>query len=134
MIRNGFNKANNTGAFNELKQEMHVYFNAGYVFPISDNLHVKPSVLVRAINGSPISYDLNTNFWIADVLGVGVSYRNKTAMVGLIDVKLIPELYLGYSYDHATSGLAGYGGATHEVSISWNFMNQKERRLNFCYF
>lgn len=121
LIRNGFNKANNTGSFGEMKQEMHVYFNAGYVFPISDNLHIKPSVLVRAINGSPISYDVNTNFWIADVVGLGVSYRNKTAMVGIIDIKVVPELHLGYAYDHIISKYNIISKGSHEVILRYEF-------------
>lgn len=121
LIRNGFNKANNTGSFSEMKHEMHVYFNSGYVFPISDNLHIKPSVLVRVVNGSPISYDINTNFWIADVIGVGVSYRNKTAMVGLIDVKVLPELYLGYAYDHIISKYNIISKGSHEVILRYEF-------------
>ena len=121
LIRNGFNKANNTGSGNDLRQEMHIYFNTGYVFPISDNLHIKPSLLIRAVNGSPISYDINTNFWIADVVGVGVSYRNKTAMVGLIDLKLIPELYLGYAYDHIISKYNIISKGSHEVILRYQF-------------
>lgn len=119
LIRNNFSKENNTGAFSELKQQMHIYFNTGYVFAISDDLHIKPSVLFRGVAGSPISYDINTNFWISDMLGLGVSYRNKTAMVGMIDLKLIPELHLGYAYDHVISKYNIISKGSHEVILRY---------------
>ncbi len=121
LIRNNFNKEYNTGAFSELKQQMHIYFNTGYVFALSDDLHIKPSVLVRGVAGSPISYDINTNFWISDVIGLGVSYRNKTAMVGMIDLKVIPELRLGYAYDHVISKYNIISKGSHEVILRYEF-------------
>lgn len=121
LIRNSFNKENNTGAFSELKQQMHVYFNTGYVFALSADLHIKPSVLFRGVAGSPLSYDINTNFWIADMLGLGVSYRNKTALVGIIDLKLIPGLHLGYAYDHVISKYNIISKGSHEVILRYEF-------------
>jgi len=121
LIRNNFNKENNTGAFSEMKQQMHIYFNSGYVFALSDDLHIKPSFLVRGVAGSPISYDINTNFWISDMLGIGVSYRNKTAVVGIIDLKLVPELHLGYAYDHAISKFNIISKGSHEVILRYEF-------------
>ena len=121
LIRNNFNPEFNTGAFSELKQQMHIYLNSGYVFPLSDDLHIKPSFLVRGVVGSPLSYDINTNFWIADVLGLGVSYRNKSALVGIIDLKLIPELHLGYAYDHSISEFNLISKGSHEVILRYEF-------------
>lgn len=121
LIRNNFNREFNTGAFSQLKQEMHIYLNSGYVFTLSDDLHIKPSFLVRGLIGSPLSYDINTNFWIADVLGLGVSYRNKSAIVGILDLKLIPELHLGYAYDHSISEFNLISKGSHEVILRYEF-------------
>jgi type IX secretion system PorP/SprF family membrane protein len=121
LIRNNFNKANNTGAFSELRQDMHIYFNAGYVFEISEDLMIKPSFLVRGVVGSPVSYDINSNFWIADMLSLGISYRNQTAIVGLIDLKLTPQLRMGYAYDHVTSKYNIISKGSHEVILRYEF-------------
>jgi type IX secretion system PorP/SprF family membrane protein len=121
LIRNNFNREFNTGAFSQLKQQMHIYLNSGYVFALSDDLHIKPSFLVRGVVGSPLSYDINTNFWIADVLGLGVSYRNKSAVVGILDLKLIPELHLGYAYDHSISEFNLISKGSHEVILRYEF-------------
>lgn len=119
LVRNNFKKTNNTGAFNEIKQNMHVYFNTGYVFELSSDLLLKPSVLVRGVVGSPISYDINTNLWIADMVSVGVSYRNKSAMVGIVDLKILPELRMGYAYDHSISRLNIISKGSHEVILRY---------------
>lgn len=119
LVRNNLRKTNNTGEFSELKQNMHVYFNTGYVFELSNELLFKPSVLVRAVIGSPLSYDLSANFWIAEILSLGVSYRNQAAVVGLIDIKVLPELRLGYAYDHSISRLNLISKGSHEVILRY---------------
>jgi type IX secretion system PorP/SprF family membrane protein len=119
LVRNNLNKANNTGDFGDLKQNMHVYFASGYVFEISSDLLMKPSFLVRAVVGSPLSYDINTNFWIADMLSLGFSYRNQSAIVGIIDLKILPELRMGYAYDHSISRLNIISKGSHEVLLRY---------------
>jgi type IX secretion system PorP/SprF family membrane protein len=121
LIRNNFNREFNTGAFSELKHQMHIYFNTGYVIPIGYDFFIKPSVLLRKVVGNPPSYDINTNFWISDVLGIGFSYRNKTALVGIMNLKLIPELHLGYAYDHSISDFNLISKGAHEVVLRYEF-------------
>jgi type IX secretion system PorP/SprF family membrane protein len=121
LVRNNLNKANNTGASNDLKQNMHIYFTSGYVFEISRDLLIKPSFLVRGVVGSPLSYDINTNLWIADMLSLGVSYRNQSAVVGIIDFKVLPDLRVGYAYDHSISPLNIISKGSHEVILRYEF-------------
>lgn len=121
LVRNLFKRTNNAAAYNELRQQMQIYFNTGYVFELSPDLHFKPSLLVRGVIGSPVSYDVNSTFWIADLMSVGVSYRNQTALVGIIDLKLLPELRLGYAYDHITSRYNIISKGSHEVILRYEF-------------
>jgi len=97
------------------------YSGFKYVFALSDYRHIKPSFLVRGVVGIPLSYYINTNFWIADALGLGVSYRNKSAIVGILDLKLIPELHLGYVYDHSISDFNIISKGSHEVILRYEF-------------
>lgn len=122
LIRHNLRK-NDPGNLSDIKQNMHVYFNTGYVFPVSDNLMVKPSILVRGLVGSPISFDVNTNLWIADMLSLGASYRNKSALVGLINIRVLPELYMGYAYDHSISRLNIIAKGSHEVILRYEISN-----------
>ncbi|WP_394801644.1 type IX secretion system membrane protein PorP/SprF, partial [Tenacibaculum piscium] len=41
---------------------MHLFFIAGYVFDLSDNIKFKPAALVKAVKGAPLSVDVSANF------------------------------------------------------------------------
>lgn len=123
LIRHNLQKEANGSNFTDIRQNMHMYFNTGYVFPLSDNLVFKPSVLVRGLVGSPVSYDINANLWIADMLSLGASYRNQNAVVGIINMRILPELYMGYAYDHSISRLNIIAKGSHEVSLRFEIPN-----------
>lgn len=119
LIRNNFRQDGNLGNMGDIKQNMHLYFNSGYVFYVNDNLLFKPSVLLRGVVGSPLSVDINANVWLADMIGLGVSYRNKSAFVGIIDLRVMPELHIGYAYDHSISRLSLISKGSHEVILRY---------------
>lgn len=41
-----------------VKQNLHIYFNSGYLITINDNFVLKPSFLLRGVQGLPFNYDL----------------------------------------------------------------------------
>jgi len=122
LIRQNLKK-NDPGNLGDIKQNMHIYFNTGYVFLLSENFVLKPSVLVRGLVGSPVSADFNANLWIADMLALGTSYRSKGAVVGIINLRVLPELYMGYAYDHSISRLNIIAKGSHEVILKYEIPN-----------
>ena len=122
LIRQNLKK-NDPGNLGDIKQNMHIYFNTGYVFLLSNDFVLKPSVLVRGLVGSPVSVDVNANLWIADMLSLGASYRNKSAIVGIINLRVLPELYVGYAYDHSISRLNIIAKGSHEVILKYEIPN-----------
>ena len=122
LIRQNLRK-DDPGNLSDIKQNMHIYFNTGYVFLLSDNFVFKPSVLVRGLVGSPVSLDVNANLWIADMVSLGASYRNKSAVVGIINLRVLPELYVGYAYDHSISRLNIIAKGSHEVILKYEIPN-----------
>ncbi len=122
LIRHNLKKSD-PGNVGDIKQNMHIYFNTGYVFLLSDNFVFKPSVLVRGLVGSPVTVDVNANLWIADMLSLGASYRNKSAVVGIINLRVLPELYVGYAYDHSISRLNIIAKGSHEVILKYEIPN-----------
>lgn len=122
LIRQNLKKSD-PGNFSDIKQNMHIYFNTGYVFMLNENFVLKPSVLVRGLVGSPVSVDINANLWIADMLSLGASYRNNSAVVGIINMRVLPELYLGYAYDHSISRLNIIAKGSHEIILRYQIPN-----------
>ena len=131
--------------------EPHYYLTGGVLIPLIEyEIDFKPFFLIKDDIAGPTVLDLNAFFLFKQKVWIGAGYRtgvklynkpalvgspkNKNAIMGMAELFINERLRLGYSYDHATGGLTGYSGATHEISISWNFMNEKERRVNFCYF
>jgi hypothetical protein len=58
---------------------------------------------------------------------VGVSYRTQDALIGLIELQIMPQLRLGYSYDYTLSDFGVYNKGTHELMLRVEIPNKKER-------
>jgi len=103
----------------------HYFLTGGYDFVLDENMKLKPSVMIKAVKGSPVQYDINTMWWFKDKLGLGVSYRHADAVVGLLEVQITPKLRLGYSYDYTISDFRTYNQGTHELMLRWEIPNSK---------
>jgi type IX secretion system PorP/SprF family membrane protein len=112
---NGYDVYNKAGNYQFL-------INGGGLINISDNFKLKPSTLIRYSVSTPVLFDLNISaFLLKDgILSVGASYREKDALVGLIEVQLNPQLRIGYSYDYSFSALGNSGGS-HEITLRYEF-------------
>jgi len=103
-----------------VKQDAHMYLNAGYLITLNDNFVLKPSFLLRGVKGIPLNYDINANVFYREVLSAGLSYRQGSALVGLLDFRLIPTLRLGYAYDYNLGRLNNFAKASHEIILRYH--------------
>ncbi|HET7733390.1 MAG TPA: type IX secretion system membrane protein PorP/SprF [Paludibacter sp.] len=125
-------KANGSGinASYSIGANNHYFLTGGYVFDISENFELKPSVLMKAVVGAPIQFDYNVNGWINKVVGLGVSYRTGDAIVGMIEFQVSPEFQLGYAYDYTISNLNNFTKwGTHELILRYEFAGPKSKRI-----
>lgn len=104
----------------DVKQNPHFYINAGMLIDLNDNFILKPSFLLRGVQGIPLNYDINANVFFRDLLSMGISYRSHSAVVGLMDVRVIPELRLGYAYDYNVGRLRDFSKGTHEIILRYH--------------
>ena len=95
---------------------------------------LKPSVLVKAVSGAPVEYDLNTNLWIQNVLSLGFSYRTGDAIVGMAELQLSNQLRLGYAYDKTFSDLGSYNTGSHELMLRYEFGTNRGKVASPRYF
>lgn len=105
--------------------ERQSYLTAGYVFGISDNIRFKPAALVNYVNGSPLRYNLSANFLFHDKLTVGASYQVDAAVSALAGFQISDNLFLGYSFDYATTEFTNYNDGTHEVILKFSLFKKK---------
>jgi type IX secretion system PorP/SprF family membrane protein len=84
---------------------LHFFATMGTVLKISDDLNLKPSVLMKSVSGAPIQFDFNSNLWLQDRIAIGFSYRTGDAIMGMLEYQLNEKLRFGYSYDYTISNL-----------------------------
>ena len=107
----------------------HLFLTSGYIFEVSEIFKLKPSVLLKAVEGAPLQYDFNLNAWINDVVGLGASYRTNDAFVGMFEIQISREFRLGYAYDYIISNLKTYSKGTQELMLRYEFDSEKKQRI-----
>ena len=114
--------------------DFHFFGTMGYVYEISEQVKFKPSAMVKVVSGAPIQYDLNANFWLKDLIGFGVSYRTKDAVLGMIELQANRAFRIGYAYDIPVSDLKLYTIGTHEIMLRYEFSRDKTNIKSTRYF
>lgn len=117
-----------------VNNRLHLFLAGGYVFPLGEDFKLKPSVLVKAVEGAPIEADFNANLWILDLVSVGAQYRTGADIAAMLEVQLLRQLRLGYSYDRSTTTLNNYNSGSHEIMIRFEFAFEKDKILSPRYF
>lgn len=104
-----------TGTTGELN--IHHNFSAGYVFDLSDNLELYPTVLVRFVDPAPASYDAALRLRMDKKVWFGAGYRYKDAVSAQFGLTFANKLNLGYSYAYSTSEIKDVNDGSHEISL-----------------
>ena len=108
----------------EALERLSYYFTGGYVFDLSKSIKFKPSYLVKATNGAPLSYDLTANFLFNEKFWLGGSYRvneRTGAFGGFADIQVSRQLRVGYAYEKPISDINNFTNGTHEVLLIYEF-------------
>lgn len=116
------------------KEVRHFFLTAGTVIDLNSTLKLKPTTLVRYVNGAPVSFDVTTNLLIDERLWIGAMYRLKESAAVLCSFSITDQLRAGYSYDFPLNGLSGYSTGSHEIMLSYDFFFKKDKTLSPRYF
>lgn len=95
--------------------------SGGYFIEADENHSFKPSFLVKYIHGSPVQGDINLNYYYKQKMGVGISYRTKESIVGILEFAINNQLKFSYSYDCGLNRLKNYNTGSHELLIRYYF-------------
>ncbi len=105
-------------------QRPHYFLSGGYVFDMGIYHKFKPTFLVKAVQGAPISFDLSANFLFFEKFWLGAMYRHQDAVGALAQYHITNDLSVGYAYDYPLSTLHNYSGGTHEIMLAFAFGNK----------
>lgn len=115
-------------------QFRHVFFIAGYVFRLNQDLVLKPSAIYKYVQGAPMQLDLNANLWIYDKLGFGLSYRSLDAISLLFELQATDQIRVGYSFDYSHSKIRAYTYQSHEIMLRYEFGYNRAKVISPRYF
>ncbi|SMD14192.1 type IX secretion system membrane protein, PorP/SprF family [Pedobacter nyackensis] len=123
----------------------HFYFTAGALFPLNEDMQIKPVILIKDDTKGPSSLDLNAFVLLKKSISIGVFYRTsfdfykkdyqqsnssrQNAIGAIFEVFATQNIRIGYSYDYALNKLRNYNYGSHEISAGF-YINRKEARKN----
>ena len=93
----------------------------GYIFKLSKEVVLKPSFLVREIKNSPTQIDLNVTTYFNEILGVGLAYRNRDALIVYFDWAIDRKFKVGYAYDYSIGAIRKFNTGSHEIMLNYFF-------------
>ena len=114
------------GVISKASEKMHYFFTTGYVFDMSNDVKLKPSMLVKGAAGAPLSIDLSANVLIYNKLELGLSYRLDDSVSAIISLFVQSNFRIGYAYDYTTSNFGNFNSGTHEIMLHYNVDNSRQ--------
>ena len=79
----------------------HYFATAGYVIESSSSLKIKPSFLIRYVEGTPVSFDLNASVLLYQNLWTGLSFRKLNTLALMGQLQITDAVKVGASLDFA---------------------------------
>ena len=112
----------------------HFYFTGLMKLQLNESFYLIPSVITKVTTGAPLSYNINTRLDWKDQVYIGLGYRSKDAVTGMIGTQVSwgshssrtkdkYSLNVYYSYDHTINGLGNSkyqqrSQGAHELTLS----------------
>ncbi|WP_026715439.1 PorP/SprF family type IX secretion system membrane protein [Flavobacterium daejeonense] len=116
------------------KDRLHYYLMGGYVFDVSPDVKLKPSVLAKMVSGAPLQVDLAANVLLQDKFTLGLSYRWSAAVTAMAGIQITDGLLVGYSYDFDTTSLENYNSGSHEIFLRFELFRIQKRIITPRFF
>jgi type IX secretion system PorP/SprF family membrane protein len=118
----------------QIIEARYYFLRSGVILPLnaSENVKFNPSILVRAQEGQPLSFDFNAAFILYDLVGTGLSYRSGDAIISFIDIKLSEKFHFAYSYDWTSSDISRFSNGTHEFMLNFRDRVTKSQKKITC--
>ncbi len=120
-----------SGFTTEASERMHFFITSGYVFEVTENVSLKPSTLVKAVIGAPVSIDLSLNALFFNKFEIGGSYRLDDSVSIMVGVNVSDDFRIGYAYDYTLSNLGDYNSGSHEVMLLYDFNRRNLKSPRF---
>ena len=134
VLRSDFFETDSLAFVSSPGQRPHYFLSGGYVFDLGTYTKFKPTFLVKAVQGAPLSFDLSANFLFYEKFWLGAMYRHEDAVGAMLQYHINNDLTVGYAYDYPLSTLRNYSGGSHEIMLGFAFGNKTKGVRSPRYF
>ncbi|MES2630248.1 MAG: type IX secretion system membrane protein PorP/SprF [Bacteroidota bacterium] len=118
-----------SGNDNPQANSQHYYLMSGYVFPVSNEVKLRASGLLKTTilekGKTPAIADFNLAAILYDRLLVGASYRTDNTVLAIAQIQLTRALNVGYGLDFNTGNIGRPSGVSHEIVLGFNLVSSK---------
>ncbi len=123
-------KVNPENTLSQVTEARYYFLRTGGIIPVNmaKTIQFNPSLLVRAQEGQPLSFDINAGFIFYDQFSAGLSWRNGDAVISFVDFKITEKFHFAYSYDWTSSGIRKYSNGSHEFMINYRAKVTKSQK------
>lgn len=134
LLQNRIGTTNSEGHLIGFQREaIHGFLTAGYVMPVGA-IRLRPALMIRAVNGAPLSGDLVANVHFNDRFCVGAGYRYGQSIIAMTSIQVTDQFKFGYAYDMGLGNVIGRNYGSHELMISYDPVYNRERIRSPRYF
>lgn len=124
LIQNdlGLSVNNPTG---DATQRTHFFLNGGLRLWLNETTQITPSTMVKYVNGTPLSLDLNGKVTHNNSFWYGFSYRIQDAFNVFVGAEFMPQIYASYAFEWSHTAIGRHIMGTHEIILGFRFKNPK---------
>jgi type IX secretion system PorP/SprF family membrane protein len=97
------------------------FFTGGYEVVLSPLVKLQPSLLIKYHPHNPIQIDYTAQVSLKERIWMGIAYRNRDMLVGMLQCQLNYQLRMAYSYDFEFGNIGKYTNGSHEIVLSYVF-------------
>lgn len=97
----------------------HLFLLVGNVFDIKRDWTLEPSGLFKYLSPASWQYDVNIILYYDNKFGLGVQYRNNSAVSGMLRLEVLRGLRIAYAYDYSLTSKSSFAHNSHEIILSY---------------
>lgn len=113
---------------------LHYFLTAGYIFNVSTDIKLRPTLLVKTVYGAPLEVDATLSALFREFIWGGLAWRSGDAVSLLLGLQINPNLRVGYSYDYTLTQLQKFNSGSHEICVGYDFWIGKSKVVSPRFF
>ncbi len=95
------------------------FFTTGYEVVLNSQTKFLPSLLIKYHPNNAVQIDYNAEINLKNRFWMGIGYRNRNILVGMIQCQLNYQIRMAYSYDYNFGSIGKYMNGSHELVLNY---------------